>query len=97
MQGISDKIRDKQADVLPLSAMKVDRITLNNHGVSNSDIDRIYRSLRMNSLGFYDMLNQTLASVGPDKVQLISRIWETFEALLRFCCQTEFINLARQF
>ena len=77
--------------------MKVDRITLNNIGVSHTDIDRLFRSLRMNSLGFYDMIKQTLANVGPGRIQTISRLWETFEALLRSCCETEFVNLAQQF
>ena len=57
MEGIPDKLRDRRLDVQPLSALKVDRISINNLGVSNDDIDRIYRCLRMNSLGFYDMLN----------------------------------------
>lgn len=77
-----------------MTALNVDKLTLNNMGVSEVNIDRIYRSLRMNTLGFYDMLNHTLESVGTMKVQLIARIWETFEALLRYCCNTNFVNIA---
>ena len=57
-------MRDRRKGVKPLNALSVDRITLNNMGVSEINIDRIYRALRMNTLGFYDMLKNTLESVG---------------------------------
>ena len=49
--GISDKIRDRRPDVAALNAMNIDRLTLNSHGVSNENIDRIYMALRSNTLG----------------------------------------------
>ena len=47
--------------------MKVDRITLNNEGLGMNEIDRIYTALRVNSIGFFDMLTQTLAGLGENK------------------------------
>ena len=95
-EGVPQQLRDRRKDVKPLTALGVDRLTMNNMGVAEKDIDRLYRALRMSTLGFYDLLNTTLESVGNQKVQLIIRLWVTFEALLKYCCDTHFVNIAQE-
>ena len=40
----------------PLSRYEIDRISLNNMGVDLSDIDRVYRTLFVNSVGLFGLL-----------------------------------------
>ena len=44
----------------PLNRFGVDRMTLNKAGITNESIDRIYRSLFVYSVGFYEMLKSAL-------------------------------------
>ena len=40
----------------PIARYQIDRLGLNNCGVSNESVDRIYRGLFVYSIGFYEML-----------------------------------------
>ena len=50
----------------PLTRYNVDRNQLMQAQISQEDCDRIYRALFVYSLGFYEMLNKTLAH-SPEK------------------------------
>lgn len=44
----------------PIARYQIDRLGLNNCGVSNESVDRIYRGLFVYSIGFYEMLQKCL-------------------------------------
>ena len=46
-----------------MHVFEIDRMTLNNFGVPASDVERLYRALYVNSIGFYDIIKQSTASV----------------------------------
>lgn len=47
----------------PINRYGISRNILNNAGVSNKGVDRVYRSLFVHSVGFYDMLKTDLNNV----------------------------------
>ena len=44
-----------------MHVFEIDRMTLNNFGVPASDVERLYRALYVNSIGFYDTIKQSTA------------------------------------
>ena len=44
----------------PLNKFKVDRYTLTNAGISNDNVNRIYSSLFVYTVGFYEMLKESM-------------------------------------
>ena len=62
----------------PLSRYEIDRISLNNQGVSVDFIDRIYRTLFVNSVGFFNLLKQITDGLTFGKEAVQSNIWRVF-------------------
>lgn len=46
----------KPESKVPVSRYKIDRITLMSGGIPNESVNRIYRSLFVYSVGFYDLI-----------------------------------------
>ena len=44
----------------PISRYGIDRIELNNNGIPNDLIDRVYRCLFVYSVGFYEMISKII-------------------------------------
>jgi hypothetical protein len=68
----------------PIETYRVDRLTLSNSGISQTSIDRIYRSLFVYSVGFYEMLKNSLGNC-KNKASLISDFWKVYSILLEYC------------
>ena len=65
---------------VPLTRYGVSRAILYTKKVSQMDINRIYRSLFVYTVGFYELLAQCLKE-STEKYQLQSRIWKVFAIL----------------
>ena len=75
----------KPQNKAPLLRYQVDRLFLNNSGVPEADIDRIYRGLFVYSIGFYEMIHRCL-SHAKNKYTILSSFWKVFAILLEYCC-----------
>jgi hypothetical protein len=73
----------------PLTRYGIDSEQLHVGKLAYSEIDRIYRALFVYSLGFYEMLNSSLAN-SPKKNSFQSSLWKVFSILLEYCCKTNY-------
>ena len=73
----------------PLQRYFIDRVHLHMVNLDDTAIDRIYRSLFVYSVGFYEMLNKTLVHA-KNKYTLLSSIWMVYSILLEYCCQSNY-------
>ena len=73
----------------PLSRYGVDRHSLAQAGVSNTDVNRIYKALFVYSLGFYQLINKTMEHI-DGKYTYIAGIWKVFAILLEYCCKVDY-------
>ena len=73
----------------PIHRYGVDRQTLVNAGVSGKDVDRIYRSLFVYSVGFFELLKKILAA-STNNYSIITSIWKVYQVLLEYCCKTDY-------
>jgi hypothetical protein len=51
--------------------------------------DRIYRSLFVYSVGFYELLRKCLEHT-EKKYTIITSIWKVYSILLEYCCRTDY-------
>ena len=58
-------------------------------GIPIETIDRIYRSLFVYSVGFYELIKNCLQHT-QKKYTLITNIWKVFAILLEYCCRTDY-------
>ena len=62
---------------------------LANAGIPHETIDRIYRSLFVYSVGFYELISNCLQHT-EKKFAMITNIWKVFAILLEYCCRTDY-------
>lgn len=73
----------------PISRYGLDRLSLTNAGITNEQVDRVYRGLFVYSIGFYEMLQRSLEHAG-NKYILLSSMWRVFAILLEYCCKSNY-------
>ena len=73
----------------PISRYGIDRIVLSNAGIPVETVDRIYRSLFVYSVGFYELIKKCLEHTNK-KYSMITAIWKVFAILLEYCCRTDY-------
>ena len=73
----------------PVHRYGIDRQTLVDAGISSEEVDRIYRSLFVYSVGFFELLKKILATTSKN-YQIITTIWKVFQVLLEYCCKTDY-------
>ena len=73
----------------PIHRYGIDRQTLVNAGVSGKDVDRIYKSLFVYSVGFFELLKKILAA-SKNNYSIITCIWKVYQVLLEYCCKTDY-------
>ncbi|CDW73527.1 UNKNOWN [Stylonychia lemnae] len=73
----------------PISRYAIDRLSLTNAGIPNEIVDRVYRSLFVYSVGFYELIKK-LVSHCQRKYSIITSIWKVFSVLLEYCCQSDY-------
>ena len=64
--------------------------------VAFKDIDRIYKSLFVYSIGFYEMLSNTVLSHSKHKYSVMGKIWKVFAMLLEFCSKSGYNTLIQK-
>lgn len=74
---------------LPIHRYGIDRNNLVNSGISTEEVDRIYRSLFVYSVGFFEMLKKILSTTKRN-YQIITSIWKVYQVLLEYCCKTDY-------
>lgn len=79
----------KPAHKSPLVRYQIDRLFMNNVGVPETEIDRIYRGLFVYSIGFYEMVHKCL-SHAKNKYTMLSSVWKVFSILLEYCCKSNY-------
>ena len=73
----------------PVSCYGIDPLTLMDSGVSKEDVTRIYRSLFVYSVGFFEFLKKILERSASSYAIIIS-IWKVYQILLEYSCKTDY-------
>lgn len=79
----------KKDSKLPLMRFGIDRTTLLKAGLQTSDVDRLYRSLFVYSIGFYQLIQKVLEHTSK-KYTIVTGIWKVYAILLEYCCQLDY-------
>lgn len=74
----------------PLSRYQIDRGTLHDRGVPLASIDRLYRSLFVNSIGFFNMIRELTKGVKEGKEHVRISIWRVYQVLLESACSSDY-------
>jgi hypothetical protein len=74
---------------LPLMRFGIDRTTLLKAGLVTGDVDRLYRSLFVYSIGFYQLIQKVLQHT-ENKYTIVTGIWKVYAILLEYCCQLDY-------
>lgn len=53
-------------------------------------VDRIYRALFTNSVGFFNLLKDCTQNISEGKASIQSNIWRVYQVLLEYACQTDY-------
>lgn len=81
----------KPKNKVPLTKYAIDRNTLASSGLSSDQIDRVYRSLFVHSVGFYELLKQQLSNCSElNQLSILMSLWKVFGVLLEYACRTEY-------
>ncbi|CAD8057399.1 unnamed protein product [Paramecium sonneborni] len=70
---------------ISLSKLGLDRNSLKSAGVKDEDVGRLYRSMFVYTVGFYEMLHEILKNL-----QLTASIWKVFGILLEYVAKGDF-------
>lgn len=73
----------------PMSRYKIDKLYLHSQSVPIEDIERIYRSLFVYSIGFYEMILKCTQHA-KNKYSILSSLWKVFQILLEYCCKSNY-------
>lgn len=73
----------------PISRYGVDRHFLQVEGIPNETIDRIYRSMFVYSVGWFELLKKCLEHT-ENKYNVITNMWKVFSILLEYCCRSDY-------
>lgn len=73
----------------PLERYKLDWTFLVHNGLSLDQVDRLYRSLYIYSVGFYELL-KSVTSHGSWRATLLANIWKIFAILLEYACKNDY-------
>ena len=84
--------QDKQN---PMVRFGIDYDSLIKQGIKPDDITRIYRSLFVYSVGFYEMLKKMIDPT-TGSYSVCTSIWKAFAICLEFCCRSDYKMLVAQ-
>ena len=72
-----------------MNRYKIDRLYMASQGIPLEDIERIYRSLFVYSIGFYEMILECVKQA-QNKYSILSSLWKVFQILLEYCCKSNY-------
>ena len=92
-----DQTIERDEVLKPMESLGIDRDSLESLGLSEDDIDRVYRALYVHSNGFFHSLMTIITPVVVERKQmsLLASLWKAYEALLQRCCRTDFPQIVR--
>jgi hypothetical protein len=67
----------------------IDRQTLSSAGVKHEDVDRLYKSLFVHSVGFFELL-RNLLNKKEKQFAILTAVWKVYQVLLEYCCKTDY-------
>lgn len=73
----------------PLVSYGIDRTRLIKSGLAKQEIDRLYRSLFVYSIGFYQLIKRILEHTNK-QYSIVTGIWKVYAILLEYCCQLDY-------
>lgn len=73
----------------PIYRYGIDRVSLQMAGMPVETINRIYRSLFVYSVGFYELIKSCLKHTSK-QYSMITNIWKVYTILLEYCCRTDY-------
>lgn len=79
----------KHENKQPLARFGIDRSSLLNSGLPSLEVDRLYQSLFVHSIGFYQLILKVLEHT-EKKYTIVTGIWKVFAILLEYCCQLDY-------
>lgn len=79
----------KPENKIPVNRYNIDRMTLMNAGIPNESVNRIYRSLFVYSVGFYDLVVRCMEQSKHNHT-IVSSIWKVFAILIEYCCKSDY-------
>ena len=78
----------------------IDRDTLKFLGITEINVDRLYRALFVYSIGFYELISLITSSIKSKdqtkRSQIIGAVWTVYSILLEFWCKTDYKLLISQ-
>lgn len=90
----------KKSKMRPSVRYGIDRDTLKYLGVTELNIDRLYRALFVYSIGFYELLMMITSTIkgkdSPNNTKVIGSLWTVYSILLEFWCKTDYRLLISQ-
>lgn len=89
------KLIDPDPLKTPLMKLKIDRLTLGNLGINTKQVERMYRSIYVSSVGFFQTLGDVLKHQKNNG--LICRIWKGYLYVLQAICMTDFEDANAEF
>lgn len=84
----------KPSHKAPLHRYGIDRQSLLDSRISYGDTERIYRSLFVYSVGFYEMLHKLFDNC-QFKNSMLSKVWKVYALLLEYCCKSNYKTLVQ--
>jgi len=90
IQGLGGLSAGKE---MPLAHFGLERLELGRIGLSDDIINNIYRTLYVNSVGFFTKLDDYTSTLLSDAATVKGRIWNAFNVLIQYACPTEFKNI----
>ena len=79
----------KHENKQPLARFGIDRSSLLSAGLPSLEVDRLYQSLFVHSIGFYQLILKVLEHT-EKKYTIVTGIWKVFAILLEYCCQLDY-------
>ena len=91
----ADIERDKQEKQNIIKKFGLERKQLKAKGLTNQEIDRIYRGLFIYSFGFYEMLLESIKHSNDTKF-MMAQIWKVYGILLEYCARSNFTTTVNE-
>jgi hypothetical protein len=85
----------KPEHIQPLSRYGLDRLSLNNLGIPQSEVNRLYQSLFVYTVGFFELLATITDFIkengnGNGGYTYQTKIWKVYMILLEYACKSDY-------
>ena len=75
----------------PLTRYNIDPMTLAEAGIREEAAERIYKSLFVYSVGFFELLKQQMRNISDvDYIRIQKSLWLVYAVLLEYACKTDY-------